>query len=790
MTENFENLSDYDFERLVADLLTAEWNVHVESFPRGRDGGVDLRVLGPAERPLYLAPGDEVVVQCKHRPTAAFKDVKSELTKEAKKGIAGAASRYILVTSARLTRANKKSIEAIFGNRISEVDILGRDDIAALIRRHPDVEKATPKLWMSSGAVLSVLVHHLEHLRSVYLREELRRLQRSFIETKFVAKAMESIDEHGICILAGPPGVGKTTTAHIVLLRFMADGWQPVTAVGDVRELEAQIDPNMRQILFFDDFLGQTSLEEKVRTGGDGELLRLIRHVESDPTKVFIMTTRDYILRQAQQSYEKLGDPIFGTARILVNAESLSLHEKCHILYNQLYFSPLRRAASAAPSGEYIRVVSHRNFNPRMTEAAIAALVREAGLKPRRRDPPVSEEREYRTNFLDPTEVPARLLEALEKPEELWDHVLRHQLDDLPRAVLLVRFSMGSASILTSELYAATRAFCEQEDRRCLEVDLDSAVSILEGDLLSLELSDRQRGSVGALNPGLADAVGAFLARYPGLMLSIIKSAVSYIQVRSLAGFFGYPFELPRTQPNPQRKEAGEAIVRNIERTLFSSSVTSTENVLFAISQPWYRQIGTRLEFLLNMYSVTRMRPRSGLFEQIADGIIQKFQHLDASDLIRVLQALRSDQVPQEWRPARTTFEVKILERLSRAEDVRDWGLLKSAMNIIPVTDHFVNDMTDRFEAFASELIAELVSQLEGDPQGDEEDIYEDISSMADRWSCSLDTSEIEELLERQREREESEADSSFPQPFLSMLKQTGGGSSATADPSRLFDLL
>ncbi|MFE9207129.1 hypothetical protein [Micromonospora sp. NPDC007230] len=112
-------------------------------------------------------------------------------------------------------------------------------------------------------------------------------------------------------------------------------------------------------------------------------------------------------------------------------------------------------------------------------------------------------------------------------------------------------------------------------------------------------------------------------------------------------------------------------------------------------------------------------------------------------------------------------------------------------MDIIPVTAHFVADMTDNFEAFASELIDELVSQLEGDPHGDEEGIYEDLSSVADRWRCVLDTSEIEELLERQREQEEAEADSDFPRPVLwSALKQTEGGSSTAADPGRLFDLL
>ncbi|MFE9206838.1 hypothetical protein [Micromonospora sp. NPDC007230] len=222
-----------------------------------------------------------------------------------------------------------------------------------------------------------------------------------------------------------------------------------------------------------------------------------------------------------------------------------------------------------------------------MTEAAIAALVREAGLRPRRQDPASSCSKEVvGSNNPTPAEVPVRLIEALEKPEELWDHVLRHQLDDLPRAVLLVRFSMGSASVLSSELYAGTRAFCEQAGRRCLEIDLDSAVSILEGDLLSLEFGDRQQGSVGALNPGLADAVSTFLGRYPDLMLSIIKSAPFYIQVRSLAGLLGYPFERASDQhSNPQRREIGEAIVKNIERTLFSSTVTATENALFPINQ-------------------------------------------------------------------------------------------------------------------------------------------------------------------------------------------------------------
>jgi hypothetical protein len=101
--QNFEELSDYDFECLIADLLSADWRVDVDTFPRGRDGGVDLRVLGPTGAPLHLAAGEELVVQCKHRPNAVLSRLRADLRLEAKKPIIDEAARYVLATSARTT---------------------------------------------------------------------------------------------------------------------------------------------------------------------------------------------------------------------------------------------------------------------------------------------------------------------------------------------------------------------------------------------------------------------------------------------------------------------------------------------------------------------------------------------------------------------------------------------------------------------------------------------------------------------------------------------------------------
>lgn len=226
--QDFEELSDYDFEQVVADLLGAEWQLRVESFPRGRDGGVDLRVLGPVTGLLSLPAGAELVVQCKHMPGAAFARLRGYLRAEAARKIVGEAYRYVLVTSARLTRANKQEIVTIFSGRVSETDIYGRDDVDALLRRHPDVVRANMKLWLASGTALQAFMNQVEHIRSGVLQAELERLRPRFVQTSVVAEAQRMLQRSGVCILAGAPGVGKTTTARILLLLYLSEGWRPV----------------------------------------------------------------------------------------------------------------------------------------------------------------------------------------------------------------------------------------------------------------------------------------------------------------------------------------------------------------------------------------------------------------------------------------------------------------------------------------------------------------------------------------------------------------------------------
>jgi hypothetical protein len=43
----YDNLSDHDFEQLIADLFSAEFERRFELFARGADKGTDLRHLTP-----------------------------------------------------------------------------------------------------------------------------------------------------------------------------------------------------------------------------------------------------------------------------------------------------------------------------------------------------------------------------------------------------------------------------------------------------------------------------------------------------------------------------------------------------------------------------------------------------------------------------------------------------------------------------------------------------------------------------------------------------------------------
>ena len=774
----FEELSDYDFERLVADLLSAQWEVSVDTFPRGRDGGVDLRVLGPVGRPLQLRGGEELVVQCKHRPNATLAQLRSELRREASNAAASCSARYVLVTSARLTRANKNEIVTLFGGRMTAKDVLGRNDLQDLLRRHPEVERANFKLWMNSGTVLQTLLHQVEYLRSAALIEELMRLRSTYVETPILRAARDHVARQGVCILAGSPGVGKTTTAHILLLQLMASGWQPVTAVGEIRELEVQFRPEVQQALLFDDFLGQNGLQAKLQRGEDSELVRLIRAARRDQSKCLILTTRDYILKQATQIYEQLGDPVFDEAKLVLRLSALDPNLRAHILYNQLYYSPLRERAAAIPDRQrrYLALIRHRNYNPRLIQEAISAAVREShlefsqsgsgrlGLSIGIADPPsASAEPHPRTpgSTASPgeLEVPDYLYQALEDPGRLWNHILRYQLSATQRALLLVRVSFGRPPSFLPDVYAATTAFAQMSGLTTSMMDLDAALSVLDGDLLSVSNQEKTREEtlVEGLQPGVADATEAFIRSYPDIVLQLTKTATAFAQVRWLAALTGVVDERMR-QSRPARMRHNRAVVNELiaaaERTLTSPQASPDDDLFNGALMPIvarrrrFRDIGQRFWLLARLYSVGDREPRRSLPDEIVPDLVAEIGDVPRDELVPLLSTLRRD-MPTFWRSRRTDVEVAILRVWDAPDDADGWSVLRDILDVVPTTPEYESELSQQFDAFVTERIEDIQVRLEGDNRdGDEAEMLEELSELADRWNVMVDVDELAERAE------------------------------------------
>ena len=777
--QNFERLSHYDFELLVADLLSAEWDVRVESFPAGPDGGVDLRVLGPAGPPLNLATGDELVVQCKHLPNGVLADLRPALRAEAARPIVDQAARYVLATSARLTRKNKKEIVSLFGHRVAEGDVLAREDLADLLGGHPDVARANIKLWLTDLVVAQALLNQVEHLRSESFKEEILRLQSTFVETSVLRHTRQILDQFGVCILAGPPGVGKTVTASILLLLYMAEGWQPVVAISEVRELEEQLHPGCKQVLFFDDFLGQNSLDAKLSRGEDSALVRLMHAVERDQDKILILTTREYVLQQARQSYEKLGDELLELVKVTVDVEDITASQRAHILYNQLYFSPLRQRAAAAAdrARRYTVLTQHPNYNPRLVEAAIAAAVRDLGLPRERRTASAGSPAGNEVPSTAP-DVPDMLHRALDNPAALWDHVLRHQLTRLQRDLLIARTSMGAAPVYLTSLTEAASAFGATEGRKPRQADLHEALQVLEGDLLAISSTTRghRPGTVvGALKPGVTNAVLDYLRHYPDDLHRLAASATFYEQVHWITSLLVIA---DSNRHQPLRKPADQHLVHELaqaaERTLISTLPAVQQWSVLAPASA-FDDFGRRLDTFAAICTAAGLHASPRLGDQVIPALLNAMPNVQRRELPQIVTALRSEPL-SAWTLRRTEIDLAVLRRLEDADDLDSWSLLRDALDIIDTTPEYLEDMSSRFQEFAEDLVQQAEQALDDtkdDPDADLPDEVEELDELEDlAWRWETPVHGISEITDQVRDLEDQRS-SQPPGPRRSSAAST-----------------
>ncbi|PAP78888.1 hypothetical protein B1759_15720 [Rubrivirga sp. SAORIC476] len=507
----FSALSSVDFEDLVRDLLQEEWGVPLESFSAGRDDGVDLR---------YARSGaGTTVVQCKHYAGSTWSDLKKAVAQEVPKVRSLSLGRYVFVTSLPMNPGRKREVIEAFSPFIrTPADVIGPQEINGLLRDHAHVERRHPRLWLTSSAVLQRVLNGGLFERARILSDGLPDTLRTYVPHPSLGEARSLLDQLHYCVIAGIPGVGKTTLAEILAADLVGRGYELVVLNRTVSEALEVLDTSKYQALYFDDFLGMTALESLERNE-DRDLLALFAEVRRSENTRLILTTREYILRQARAAHERLDRPGVDWAKCTVELEGYDTLHRARILYNHLLHSGLDRAYAEALLEEraYRKIVEHSNFSPRIVDWMTTPGIVEP-------DTP-------------PAHFPERFVRALDRPDELWRHAYENHVSLASRHLLTVLASLPSGVLLDDlerAFWPLHTARSRQHRQPTAPEDFREALRELDGTFVATIHQVNGRYVARFHNPSIRDYVEARLAGRPHEARSLLATAVFFEQVHYL----------------------------------------------------------------------------------------------------------------------------------------------------------------------------------------------------------------------------------------------------------------
>jgi hypothetical protein len=280
---DFHTLSPLDFEELVRDLLQRHWQLQLETFGPGRDQGIDIR---------YLNGPEKIIIQAKHYLGSGFSGLLRAAAAENVKAASLSPSRYLLATSVSLTPARKDELIAAMPDLpLTPNDVLGQEDLNNLIAQHREIEEQHFKLWLASTPVLERILHSGVYNRTAAEMDIIREMVPRFVQNQSVAAAEKMLGETGALIIAGPPGVGKTTLARILLWLHAEQEWA-VFVVDDLEEAFKVADGREKRLILFDDFLGQVRLSGDLVRGVDARLPPLLARIAAQEPPLYPYNAR------------------------------------------------------------------------------------------------------------------------------------------------------------------------------------------------------------------------------------------------------------------------------------------------------------------------------------------------------------------------------------------------------------------------------------------------------------------------------------------------------------------
>lgn len=424
MAFNFSTLNDKDLEELVLDILSVKLNINFQSFKSGQDQGIDLRYATNNNE-------NEIIVQVKHFLDSGLTKLKSVLKKQEVQKVKDLSpQRYIFVTSLPLSPQNKEEIKNIFNPYIhSTSDILGKNDLNYFLRSNPVIVENHFKLWLSGTTVIKRILHNGVKGRSEFTERIINEKIRIFVPSTTHKLAVDILNKNNFILITGVPGIGKTTLANMLTYQLLAEDFELVY-VREIREAEDSYIPGKRQVFYFDDFLGASTLDLKSSRNADSAIVNFTERVRADQQKRLILTCRTTLLKQAKEKSEKIDNSKIEISNFEVMIDNYRNLDKARILYNHIYFSNLSEELKLYffKNQFYWQVIKHSNYNPRIVEFFTDIDRLQPG-------------KDFNQEVLD----------FLNDPSKIWEKSYLNQISNEARLFLSTLYSLGGKYVIKEE---------------------------------------------------------------------------------------------------------------------------------------------------------------------------------------------------------------------------------------------------------------------------------------------------------------------------------------------------
>ncbi|MFG2282796.1 restriction endonuclease [Streptomyces asoensis] len=502
---DFKDLSPYDFEALIRDLLSVHEGLPFSTYRVGPDGGIDLKAR---------TAGLLNIAQCKHTPDASRGKLKALAVKERDKLARSKEPirRYIFVTSADITPDAEEELRSEFAGTAETVEVHGRGWLNALLALHPEMERRHFKLWIKSSMAIKQMLAGGVFLRGQSRAQRIQQNYLRFVHHELCDRAERVLESTGVALITGSPGAGKTAVAEYLILQWWKRGYRVIVDPRTVDSWWEWIEDEIPTIFFFDDAWGQTRLHDHATSHYDKDFAEFLMAIlEKNATangsqtrgKVAVVTSRSQVLHETRRFSDATGVMLDYMPASVIPVGLLTSEVKSRILFNHVNAAVVDEQArrELAVGDWWRRVSSHQNYSPRIVELVTA-----------------------RRHFASGRQLIKELGEALDDPQQVWQTSFNtfSPLEQLLLCTLAVSDSQG---VTREAIIARLHDYSPTE--------FGNAISRLAGTWIERSYVSGS-DMLTLADPSQRDFLIQLIAREPLVCLDLIKHACSFEDLKVL----------------------------------------------------------------------------------------------------------------------------------------------------------------------------------------------------------------------------------------------------------------